>query len=152
MCTLLERIEGDLTFVYSSRYWTARCFPTRVYKSRTTTCTTQTLAETSTTTTAARSSPPAVSQIWDASPSWHVVLSPSCTYLRCLPRYRLRLANPSPSSGAYPMISHFTKKEQTTLGGFNLGGTNATGQVRVINASGICGPIPTLFPGAQDAR
>lgn len=29
----------------------------------------------------------------------------------------------------YPLISHFTKKEQTTFGGFNLGGTNATGQV-----------------------
>ncbi|GJE87636.1 glycoside hydrolase family 16 protein [Phanerochaete sordida] len=29
----------------------------------------------------------------------------------------------------YPLISHFTKKEQATLGGFNLGGTNATGQV-----------------------
>ncbi|EKM61142.1 glycoside hydrolase family 16 protein [Phanerochaete carnosa HHB-10118-sp] len=29
----------------------------------------------------------------------------------------------------YPLISHFTKRQQTSLGGFNLGGTNATGQV-----------------------
>ncbi|TFK99149.1 glycoside hydrolase family 16 protein [Pterulicium gracile] len=29
----------------------------------------------------------------------------------------------------YPMISHFQKQEQSTQGGFNLGGVNATGQV-----------------------
>ncbi|KIP11417.1 glycoside hydrolase family 16 protein [Phlebiopsis gigantea 11061_1 CR5-6] len=29
----------------------------------------------------------------------------------------------------YPLISHFTRHKQTTFGGFNLGGTNATGQV-----------------------
>ncbi|GJE87669.1 glycoside hydrolase family 16 protein [Phanerochaete sordida] len=29
----------------------------------------------------------------------------------------------------YPIISHFTKKEQSTLGGFNLGGINASGQI-----------------------
>lgn len=29
----------------------------------------------------------------------------------------------------YPILSHFTKKSQTTQGGFNLGGANATGQV-----------------------
>ncbi|TFK37538.1 beta-glucan synthesis-associated protein KRE6 [Crucibulum laeve] len=29
----------------------------------------------------------------------------------------------------YPLLSHFTEKKQTTQGGFNLGGTNATGQV-----------------------
>ncbi|PSS37591.1 hypothetical protein PHLCEN_2v607 [Hermanssonia centrifuga] len=29
----------------------------------------------------------------------------------------------------YPILSHFLKKPQTTSGGFNLGGTNATGQV-----------------------
>jgi beta-glucanase (GH16 family) len=29
----------------------------------------------------------------------------------------------------YPLISHFRTKTQSTLGGFNLGGTNATGQV-----------------------
>lgn len=33
-----------------------------------------------------------------------------------------------PSAG-YPMISHFTKTQPTTQGGFNLGGINATGQV-----------------------
>ncbi|RDB16789.1 Beta-glucan synthesis-associated protein KRE6 [Hypsizygus marmoreus] len=29
----------------------------------------------------------------------------------------------------YPLISHFTKNEQTMQGGFNLGGINATGQI-----------------------
>lgn len=29
----------------------------------------------------------------------------------------------------YPLISHFTSRTQSTSGGFNLGGTNATGQV-----------------------
>lgn len=29
----------------------------------------------------------------------------------------------------FPLVSHYTKKPQTTQGGFNLGGTNATGQV-----------------------
>ncbi|KAH9944283.1 glycoside hydrolase family 16 protein [Epithele typhae] len=29
----------------------------------------------------------------------------------------------------YPLISYFTRTPQSTLGGFNLGGTNATGQV-----------------------
>jgi len=29
----------------------------------------------------------------------------------------------------YPMISHFTRVQYTTQGGFNLGGTNATGQI-----------------------
>ncbi|KIP11409.1 glycoside hydrolase family 16 protein [Phlebiopsis gigantea 11061_1 CR5-6] len=29
----------------------------------------------------------------------------------------------------YPIISHFTKHKQSTLGGFNLGGINSTGQV-----------------------
>lgn len=34
-----------------------------------------------------------------------------------------------PTSAGYPLISHFTNKPQSTLGGFNLGGINATGQV-----------------------
>ncbi|TFK37537.1 glycoside hydrolase family 16 protein [Crucibulum laeve] len=29
----------------------------------------------------------------------------------------------------YPILTHFTEKKQTNQGGFNLGGTNATGQV-----------------------
>jgi hypothetical protein len=33
-------------------------------------------------------------------------------------------------SAGYPIISHFTKHQQSTLGGFNFGGINATGQVR----------------------
>lgn len=33
-------------------------------------------------------------------------------------------------SAGYPIISHFTKHEQSTFGGFNLGGINASGQVR----------------------
>ncbi|KAH9478433.1 Beta-glucan synthesis-associated protein SKN1 [Psilocybe cubensis] len=31
--------------------------------------------------------------------------------------------------GCYPIITHYTEKKQTTQGGFNLGGTNASGQV-----------------------
>ena len=34
-------------------------------------------------------------------------------------------------SAGYPIISHFTRHEQSTLGGFNLGGTNASGQVAI---------------------
>jgi hypothetical protein len=38
----------------------------------------------------------------------------------------------------YPVYSHFTRKLQTTQGAFNLGGTNATGQVpKVINNIGL---------------
>lgn len=32
-------------------------------------------------------------------------------------------------SQGYPIITHYTEKKQTTQGGFNLGGTNASGQV-----------------------
>ncbi|KAG6861130.1 hypothetical protein C0995_003582 [Termitomyces sp. Mi166 len=34
--------------------------------------------------------------------------------------------------GCYPIISHFTARVQTTQGGFNLGGINATGQIAEI--------------------
>jgi hypothetical protein len=33
-------------------------------------------------------------------------------------------------SAGFPIISHFTEKPPSTLGGFNLGGINASGQVR----------------------
>jgi len=33
-------------------------------------------------------------------------------------------------SAGYPLVTHFTSKMQSTKGGFNLGGINATGQVR----------------------
>lgn len=35
-------------------------------------------------------------------------------------------------SAGYPLIAHFTSKPLTNLGGFNLGGINASGQVPVI--------------------
>lgn len=35
-----------------------------------------------------------------------------------------------PGSAGYPVASHFTQKKFSTLGGFNIGGTNASGQVR----------------------
>ncbi|KAI0052470.1 glycoside hydrolase family 16 protein [Auriscalpium vulgare] len=41
---------------------------------------------------------------------------------------QLTLSHPRPSAG-YPIYSHFTRHEQSRLGGFNLGGMNATGQV-----------------------
>lgn len=34
-------------------------------------------------------------------------------------------------SAGYPLISYFTKTTQSTFGGFNLGGINATGQVNL---------------------
>ncbi|KIY70163.1 glycoside hydrolase family 16 protein [Cylindrobasidium torrendii FP15055 ss-10] len=37
----------------------------------------------------------------------------------------------------YPIISHFTSSDQTTQGGFNLGGTNASGQVPDIGNFGL---------------
>jgi hypothetical protein len=33
------------------------------------------------------------------------------------------------SSAGYPLIVHLSQKETSTLGGYNLGGINATGQV-----------------------
>ena len=35
----------------------------------------------------------------------------------------------APSSAGYPLIEYFTKKKPSTLGGFNLGGINASGQI-----------------------
>jgi len=32
-------------------------------------------------------------------------------------------------SGAYPLVSHFTKADVSTFGGFNVGGINASGQI-----------------------
>jgi hypothetical protein len=32
-------------------------------------------------------------------------------------------------SAGYPIITHFTKKTMSKQGGFNFGGTNASGQV-----------------------
>lgn len=58
-------------------------------------------------------------------------------YLNCSP-HPLTCANACicdasvPCDIGFPIISHFTKKIQTTGGGFNLGGTNATGQVPVM--------------------
>jgi len=36
------------------------------------------------------------------------------------------------SNLGYPILCHFLKKPQTTQGGFNLGGTNATGQIAAL--------------------
>lgn len=33
-------------------------------------------------------------------------------------------------SAGYPIAKHFAKHDQSTMGGFNLGGINASGQVR----------------------
>lgn len=40
-----------------------------------------------------------------------------------------QVTDSSPSSAGYPMLSHFLNHPQATLGGFNLGGINASGQV-----------------------
>ncbi|PAV22081.1 beta-glucan synthesis-associated [Pyrrhoderma noxium] len=39
--------------------------------------------------------------------------------------------------GGYPLIIHFTKKNLSTLGGFNIGGTNASGQIAAIGNFGL---------------
>ena len=36
------------------------------------------------------------------------------------------------TSAGYPLISHFTERQPSTLGAFNLGGINASGQVPVL--------------------
>ena len=41
------------------------------------------------------------------------------------------------NSGGYTLISHFTKKNLSTLGGFNIGGTNASGQIAAIGNFGL---------------
>ncbi|THH03311.1 hypothetical protein EW145_g6360 [Phellinidium pouzarii] len=41
------------------------------------------------------------------------------------------------ASAGYPIISHFTSKTMSTLGGFNIGGTNASGQVASIGNFGL---------------
>jgi len=44
-------------------------------------------------------------------------------------------------SAGYPIYSHFTTKHQTKQGAFNLGGTNASGQVpKLINNIGLIDP------------
>ena len=40
-------------------------------------------------------------------------------------------------SAGYPIISHFTTKQLSTLGGFNIGGINASGQVPSIGNFGL---------------
>ena len=42
-----------------------------------------------------------------------------------------------PFSAGYPLITHFMKKPLTTLGGFNIGGTNASGQLADIGNFGL---------------
>ena len=41
------------------------------------------------------------------------------------------------NSAGYPLITYFTKKELSTLGGFNVGGTNASGQIAAIGNFGL---------------
>lgn len=55
------------------------------------------------------------------------------------------------SSAGYPLISHFTTKTQSTLGGFNLGGINASGQVSLLSRSHNPGHR-AVIPGAQHDR
>ncbi|KAH8120019.1 beta-glucan synthesis-associated [Phellopilus nigrolimitatus] len=51
--------------------------------------------------------------------------------LGCLVRVLLGLR------AGFPLISHFTKKPLSTLGGFNIGGTNASGQIPSIGNWGL---------------
>ena len=51
-------------------------------------------------------------------------------------------------SAGYPLITYFTMSKQSTLGGFNLGGVNASGQIPDI--PGLRGPIDRDTP--QEVR
>ena len=54
------------------------------------------------------------------------------TLVRCLPLLRFLSVPRSHDRGysaGYPIISHFTKSTLSTNGGFNIGGTNASGQI-----------------------
>lgn len=54
------------------------------------------------------------------------------------------------SSAGYPIISHFLKSTQSLAGGFNLGGINASGQVRsVLTYTCIRRVYPALFSYRQ---
>ena len=48
---------------------------------------------------------------------------------QCFYDFSLTLANSDGCISGFPILSHFLTKPQTTQGGFNLGGINATGQV-----------------------
>jgi hypothetical protein len=45
-------------------------------------------------------------------------------------------------SAGYPMITYFTQRQFSTLGGYNLGGINATGQIPIM--SGML-PLSTIL-------
>ena len=49
------------------------------------------------------------------------------SYIRWI--HRIREIVYMPQSAGYPLISYFTKPHLSRLGGFNIGGTNASGQV-----------------------
>jgi hypothetical protein len=46
-------------------------------------------------------------------------------------------------SAGYPLISYFTKHSLSTLGGFNIGGINGTGQVGIFCINLLHGRGPT---------
>ena len=99
-----------------------------ISKNRTTTFTTRTPGVIESLTEASTYSPTEAS-LMSVAFSFSVLVSwPYCT---CTPITRLFSSRSlySPSAG-YPLISHFTSRSQSTLGGFNLGGINASGQVR----------------------
>jgi beta-glucan synthesis-associated protein KRE6 len=51
------------------------------------------------------------------------------------------------NSAGYPLITYFTKHDISNLGGFNLGGTNASGQVR--NLFGVLYCIDLSIIGSE---
>jgi hypothetical protein len=56
-------------------------------------------------------------------------------------------------SGGYPLISHLTKKPLDNHGGFNVGGANATGQVRPHSRPRRAAPrLTRVRPGPRDPR
>lgn len=64
------------------------------------------------------------------------------TLLYVFPLFLLSFCLEPLSSAGYPIISFFTTTPLSTMGGFNLGGTNATGQVGFLSTHVSPAPIP----------
>lgn len=48
-----------------------------------------------------------------------------------------KLFNDALRSAGYPLVSHFTSAKLSTLGGFNIGGINASGQIPSLGNYGL---------------
>ena len=63
--------------------------------------------------------------------------------LYVLPRHAVTITTDTtyPCSAVYPIVSHFARSRQDTFGAFNLGGTNASGQIPdIVGKFGLIDP------------